>query len=296
MVPIDKWEKLILGLSVKDNYLKFCQVLEYGISEYSESLVQRIICKINPVLLISHPDIFSRYCTRDPMDPMFPMKEFIKLTDELNCCPPVQGPRPRSGQISGPGLELEDQDNDSKDTKELKDSDSEDLESPEIDFKKPTSLVFIYNGNNYYAHPGVVFEQIVLFKEIKDMGNLNFDEPIVLSSQSSGSVPGYIINLWLRSMYSTSSSSTKGNYFDLAKIRPRDIVCTLDHIDRYPTLSVSISSMEYQLIDYFDQLVSGRKDQSQWVCTRYLMDLSHRYGLKSLYLWIHNYKKQKQMQ
>ena len=39
------------------------------------------------------------------------------------------------------------------------------------------------------------------------------------------------------------------------KIKPRDIGCTLDHIDRYPTQSVSIRTIEHQLIEYFDTLI-----------------------------------------
>jgi hypothetical protein len=111
---------------------------------------------------------------------------------------------------------------------------------------------------------------------------------VVLSSGSGsvlGSAPRYIINLWLRSMYVKK--------FDLGKVKLKNIASTLDLIDRYPTLSVSISSMEHQLIEYFNQSVSKKKNSRYLIdlCTKYLMDLCNRYGMKYLYMWFHTYTK-----
>ena len=154
---------------------------------------------------------------------------------------------------------------------------NQDNKLDEIVFLKPTSLMFIYNGISYYADPGIVFSQIT---EIKDMAN--FDDPVVLSHGSHGPVPRYIVNLWIWSMCTKS--------MDLTKIKPHDIVCFLDHIDRYPTDSVSIRTIEQDLIEYFDILSIGIL---QTIDTRYLIDLCQRYWLKYLYLWIHNQRKNK---
>lgn len=80
-----------MGSSAKDDFNKLWQAFDLGISSYDQDDPQfvKIMQRINPMLLISHPSMFSIHCIPDPMDPMFPMKEFVKLTDELKCCPPV---------------------------------------------------------------------------------------------------------------------------------------------------------------------------------------------------------------
>jgi hypothetical protein len=83
------------------------------------------------------------------------------------------------------------------------------------------------------------------------------------------------------------------------KIKPMDIISALDHIDRYPTLSLTIKSIEHQLIRYFDQMINQTEMETEMetetecqnIDVQYLTDLCVRYGLKYLYLWIHNYKK-----
>jgi hypothetical protein len=260
-IPIEKWDKMILGVCAKGDFEKFHHLLDFGIFKYrDEPLLAEFMQGINPMLLISRPSLFSQFCIQDPMDPMFPMKKFVKLTDDLNWHQPI----PMSEYL------VLDQDQDQ----------NQDKKSSDFDFSRQTSLVFIYNGTNYYADPEIVFNQLILFKEIKDL--MRFDDPITLSTNSgvdypddsSKCLPRYVINLWIRSMYTKK--------IDLMNIESKDIVCALDHIDRYPTDSVSIKSIEHQLIEYFDPMYTN--DQSIYL--KYLTDLCVRYGLKYLYLWV----------
>jgi hypothetical protein len=207
-IPSDRWERLVLGLSAMDNYSIFWRTLTHGLLkccgsedmgefedmdefrdrvQYRESM-KKIIPMLNPMLLTPMSCLFTEHGIQDPMDPMFPMKDFIKLIDGLKCCLPTP--------VSRPGIIKSEQKQDLGQDLDKDSEDSEDSDDPEIDFMKQTSLVFIHDGNKYYAHSKVVFEQITLFKEIEDMAN--FDEPVVLSSGSGsvlGSAPRYIINL-----------------------------------------------------------------------------------------------------
>jgi hypothetical protein len=56
------------------------------------------------------------------------------------------------------------------------------------------------------------------------------------------------------------------------------------------------------LIEYFDRMIDRMEEEEEnqrtinpdtckWICVEYLTDLCVRYGLKYLYLWIHNHKK-----
>jgi hypothetical protein len=110
LTHLDNWQRIILGL--KDDFEKL-------------SLAE-IISKLNPLALISRPELFIKYCLRDPMDPMFPMKDFIKYTNDLNFKTPL---RPK------------DRDQDKK----IQENENEE-DDGEIDFISPSVPVFIYNG------------------------------------------------------------------------------------------------------------------------------------------------------
>ena len=269
-----RWSKIILG--VKNNFERFQDLLDLGLKKINQPTLAHTIPKINPMLLISRPELFCQYNVKDPFDKDFAMKDFIKYTNDLNCCLPIPLPIPGPRPIN-------------QDNKIQEDGEGgEDEEDEEIDFISPSVPVFIYNGETYHGYPEVVFNQIILFKEIKEMAR--FDDLITLSSGLSQSqcLPRYLINMWLRSMYTKKINLMK------IKSRSQDIVCFLDHIDRYPTLSVSIRTIEHDLIKYLDTLEQSI-DTLESIDTRYLVDLSERYGLKYLYLWsrAHDQKKNK---
>jgi len=108
-VNIDNWERLILGL--KDSFEIFDQMLGLGLKEYDNNdfegllLAAKIIPSLNPLSLISRSELFTKYRLRDPMDPMFPMKDFIKHTNDLNFKIPIpiptQSPSMRQGFVMG---------------------------------------------------------------------------------------------------------------------------------------------------------------------------------------------------
>jgi hypothetical protein len=278
-VPSFRWGRIILG--IKNNFERFNQVLDLGLKEYNQDkydqkLLNLIVPRINPMLLILRRDLLTKYCIRDPFDNMFLMKDFIKFTDDLNCSLPITIPvsvhisMTVSTNTLVPPITILSLD--------------QDEESDNMDSMKHRSRVFVYNGDNYYADPEIVFNQITLFKEIKDILRFDVDELVVLSCGSYGPCPRYLINLWLGSMCTKK--------IDLMEIESNHILSALDHIDRYPTESVSIRGIEHQLIRRIDRMITcGELTDCQWITmSRYLTDLCARYGLKYMYIWIHNHK------
>ena len=133
--------------------------------------------------------------------------------------------------------------------------------------------MFEYNGDKYYGDRSLVYDSIICLREIKDI--VNFDQMITLS----GRLPGYIIDLWIRSMGT--------NQLNLTEIKSDQIVDFLNHVDQYPTTGLSIDTMEHQIIEYFDQIKSLDPVRTE-THGEYLKSLSIRYRLRSLYLWVHN--------
>jgi hypothetical protein len=137
-ISIKRLEEFVLGVSTGNDFKKFNIALNKLLEHYDTSLFAKIIQKINPVLLIHRPELCARYGVDDLMDLRFLMKDFMKLVDDLNCCPdiPVSMDQTRAR--------------------------SQDKKSSDVDFSKLPSLVFTYNGVNYYGLSDIVFNQLIL--------------------------------------------------------------------------------------------------------------------------------------
>ena len=250
----EKWKKIIKLLS--KNSERFIDALINGLNIFPhDDEMVRFLQTINPLLLSCVPQ-YLRLCTLnlntvdpmevDPMDKIFKFNDFVKHVEELY-------------SFDVPIHMLY----------HIKSHDNESI--PPIDYTEDSTLLFIYNGSEYYGHRNIVYESILCLKEIKDVAD--FDQPLTLS----GRLPKYAINLWIWSMHSKR--------FNLMNIRPCDIVQFLNHIDQYPTDFLTISSIECDLIKYLD--TESHEIVFEELIPR-LKEISMRCRLKRLYLWIHN--------
>ena len=64
--------------------------------------------------------------------------------------------------------------------------------------------------------------------------------------------------------------------------KPENLVHFLDFIDQYPTDILSIDALEMDLIKYLDK--------HEIKCVAYIKNVSTKYQLKHLYVWVHNQK------
>jgi hypothetical protein len=236
------WEKIILGIT--KNWDRYSEIFNNGIKKYD---IAKIVKVINPLLLMLHSYLYSNHNICHPFDAMCKYEDFARYVEDLKF--PVSVPMP----ISKTEVAVEK-------TKKIK-----------YDYRENNmGLIFIYNNEKYYGHRERVYDSIMCLKEIKEI--TDFDEPIILS----GSIPMYVMNLWIESMYT--------KVFDITEIHPNDIIYFLKHIDQYPTDILSIDKIEQNLIEYFDTM------QYNVAYDMYLRDICHRYKLKRLYLCLHNKK------
>jgi hypothetical protein len=118
-------------------------------------------------------------------------------------------------------------------------------------------------------------------REIRDIAN--FDEPITLS----GKMSKHAMNLWIRSIYTRQ--------IDIMEIIPTEMIDLLNHIDQYLLGQeqaqgcddfLTITTIESDIIRYYDTNALYMDNK----LLNFLKELSRRYKLKRLYLWIHNKK------
>jgi hypothetical protein len=242
-----KWKKIIKSLSKNIN--RFRHTLSKGLSgpdlqENNGDLID-FLKTLNPLLLMDIMGIDRLISDFDPMQRL-KFDDYVKYVDDLRSfIVPTPNPIPEPSDHSDPMIW--------------------------IDFRKKPSMLFNYNGSEYYGSRELVFGSIHCLKEIMDIAN--FDQPITLSGQ----IPEYAMNLWIRSMYTQQ--------FDLMDIMLDDMVQFLTHVDQYPTNFLTICSLEYDLIKYLDAL--DPVDVSEELIQN-LKHISLRCKLKRLYLWIHN--------
>ncbi len=141
---------------------------------------------------------------------------------------------------------------------------------PSIDYTIPNEqLLFTNNKINYYGNKNIVYNCIIFFKEIIDCAD--FSENIILEII----VPKSLMNLYLESCYTGK--------LDINKIDTPDMILFLKLIDQYPTLVLSINSLEIDVIHYFDANPCIR-----WYDIKYIIDMISKYGLKFMHLDRHN--------
>ncbi len=138
------------------------------------------------------------------------------------------------------------------------------------DYTELPGILFKHNEICYYGYRNIVFNSIILFKEILSDSNFNFNEIIVLNV----SAPKYIINLYIDSCYSKT--------FDINDVEPEHVMEFISLIDQYPTDYLSLYILEDDLTKY---IIHHNIN-----CNDYIKDISIRYKLKKLYIVCHNSK------
>jgi ankyrin repeat protein len=225
-IPEKYWRKIIPCIT--NNYFRLNELIEYGITKkYKINDV-----KINPLFV--DPKIRNKINIDNPYD--FTFNAFKKLVNALSCFVPI-------------------------DTKNK-------IEKNNIynhDFTE-NELLFEHNHQSYYGNKSIVYDSIIVLKEIRECAK--FNEVISLS----GTSPKYFMNLWLNAIYF--------GHLDIFSIKTSDISICLRHIDQYPMVNVSIKSLENEIIQYFE--INGL------IMDDYIEDMIEKYQLKSLYLYVHN--------
>jgi len=110
--------------------------------------------------------------------------------------------------------------------------------------------------------------------------NLDFSD-LELNGQP---LPKYVMDQWI-------NGCTTGR-IDLDQIHAIDLIPLLKFIDQYPTKTISISLLEGMIASYFNKTM---KDQIipqivPWYTDPYVKNIIMRYGLKIMYLEMHNHQ------
>jgi ankyrin repeat protein len=266
----DRWKKIIQRIT--KNYDRFRDVLNIGYVTYIKSQkiksqkikMTNFLKTINPMLLMGTLGeyIFGIY-TMNPMNKDFKFDDYMKHVNDLTFNVPVPVPVPVVSHVP-----------ESKTLEPMHDDKREVGSIHSIDFTQEPGLLFSHNGIKYYGHREIVYDSILCLKEIKEVAD--FNELIELSGQA----PSYIMNLWICAMYAKQIDLRE------IKIQSDDIILFLNHVDQYPTDCLSIESLEYDVIQYFDTKIRSNTRIDKHLS--YLRELACRYMLKRLYLWIHN--------
>jgi ankyrin repeat protein len=225
-VPNQLWVNLVQICG--NNYNRFNELLSYGLTNNYDT---DVIKQINPLLLNSE----NRIGVDNPYD--YKYIDFKKLVSTLYCIVPIEEKSPKMFPMN-----YHKYDHTKKD------------------------LLFKHNGHNYYGDRTIVYDSIILLKEIKDI--TNFNEVISLN----GTAPKYFMNMWIDTAYNTP--------FDILEIKSCDLSICLKHIDQYPMKNLTIESLEYDLIKYFEVKSLCLDD--------YIKDVIEKCQMKSLYLFLHN--------
>lgn len=144
------------------------------------------------------------------------------------------------------------------------------------DYTTQPELLFVNDSTKYFGNKQIVYQEIKYLKEIKDMAD--FSEDIILT----GSYPKHIMNMYLHSIHTDK--------FNIYQIKPHDIVSFIKLIDVYPTNKLSVEILELKIINYYEM----HKDELKF--DEFIMEICSRYGLRSMYLHVHNLKLQKEQE
>jgi len=131
-------------------------------------------------------------------------------------------------------------------------------------------LLFFHNNMPYRGDKKVVYRSMLFIDGAVDYKD-DTDEVFILNAPA----PRYIINLYIN-----ASCATKR--FDINQIEPSDLKQFLNLIDQYPTDVLSIDKIDKQLVGFIELHNIPVDD--------WLKNFIERYGLKYMYLYIHNKK------
>ena len=138
------------------------------------------------------------------------------------------------------------------------------------DYTKPSEFLFKHGPNTFMGYRDVVYDQILVFKDMKDM--IQYDNQITLE----GNLPKEIINQYIDSSHT--------GVFDINQIDTKYFFDFLRFIDQYPMVNLTVKTLEQDIIKY----ISDNKQIN--VLDEYLKELCDKYQMKGLYIQIHNAK------
>ena len=261
-----RFKELIRLMSKTKNYQRFNDFISRAsrhydnicsfISEVNPLMIDRkILNRIHPVILSDYEKTmikeynYSYDCPKNDKCPFFQdpfilykYVDFIQKVDSLTCKIPFK--------ISDIG-----------------NMSTSDRIIPRIDFTRPSQELFKHQGIIYHGDRKVTLGSMLLFNDCE----FDFKE---LPELSPG-LPGYLVSLYLKSCYD--------GYFDMNQIDTNDdFIQFLKFIDQYPTIYLSVSKCEKEIVQYMLE-----HDVRVIQCVK---DMCNRYQLKHLYIHIcHKY-------
>jgi len=131
-------------------------------------------------------------------------------------------------------------------------------------------ILFKNNNIDYYGYRTIVYDHILVFKEIIDTAD--FNDIVVLDPP----IPRYLMNMYIQSTYT--------NNFDVDCIIPSDFIQFIRFIDKYPTTILSIEKLEHTLVDHIEKYDLDCDEYE------YLESICIRYRLKYMCICMHNSK------
>ncbi len=136
------------------------------------------------------------------------------------------------------------------------------------DQSNDSQILFILNNETYYGDRSIIYGSMLFIKDTMDFAD--FDLAFTLNVNMSK----YCVDLYINAMYDKN--------IDINNIYPLDFYDFVNFIDRYPTTITSIDLLEDQMI-YYIEINSIPINDS-------LTQIISRYGLKNMYLYVHNKK------
>lgn len=117
--------------------------------------------------------------------------------------------------------------------------------SRNIDFSNPcqNQLLFTHNHISYYGNRSIIYDQMLIFESNPWINNNESDNQNCIDL--CGQMDRYLVNIYLNCI-------STGQDIDLNQIDPDHIFEFLKFIEQYPAKSLSIQTVESQLIEYID--------------------------------------------
>ncbi len=140
-----------------------------------------------------------------------------------------------------------------------------DEEVDEILFKSvpetTPELLFVHNNISYYGNKKLIFNSMLLFKDI---------DPTIFSDTRQGYESGIILEgLMEEYLVKIYLDAIIKNNFDINEIKPNDILSFLKFIDQYPSTYLLIENLETPIVDYFDLNNIHMNDEIKKLCSKY---------------------------
>jgi ankyrin repeat protein len=147
-----------------------------------------------------------------------------------------------------------------------------------FDFSKQSEFLFTHGSKNYHGQRKIVYESILLLKDVCCECDDNFFDLIDQELVLEGNLPEKIINQYIASAYT--------GFFDTQCVEESEdhFIDFLKFIDQYPMTNVSIDKLEHWIIGFIEthSMNLSRPD------IEYLKLVSDRYMMKRLYIVLHN--------